>query len=442
MQTTPDSTILVIVGITGDLSRRKLLPAISKIARAGELPSNFKIIGISRQKIQPKDALTQDVDSLKDFICMHKMDLSDTKDYSDLKNLLATTEQNLGGNAQKLFYLSIPPHAARPVIKSLGKAGFGKDKTVKLLLEKPFGTDEQSAIQTIQDIRKYFNEQQIYRIDHYLAKEAVQNLTVFRSGNSLFKRTWNKNYIKSIQIISSETIGIEGRSSFYEQTGALRDVVQSHLVQLAALALMDLPKDNDWSKIPKLRLRALKNLKPPQNIAQQVIRGQYKSYRHEVDNPQTTVETFASVTLFSDDKKWQGVPITLTTGKSLNQKTIEIRINYKQQNQQEANRLVLRIQPQEAIEFDIWVKQPGYGKSLKQVPFDFTYSNHFNDLPEAYEQVFVDAIRGDRNLFTTSDEVLASWRILDPIQHAWSMQNYDLIFYKNGSDPKDIAPNI
>lgn len=439
MQPISNSTILVIVGISGDLSRRKLLPAISKIAASGILPPNFKIIGISRQQLKIGDVLTDSNSNLHEYLSLHQIDLSQFDDYAKLKQLIAKIESDFACETQKLFYLSIPPQAAQPVIKLLGKAGFGKDINVKLLLEKPFGVDEQSATDMVQQIHAHFSEQQVYRIDHYLAKEAVQNMVIFRSGNSLFRRTWNKNYIQSIQIITTETIGIEGRVSFYEQTGALRDIVQSHLMQLAALALMELPKNNDWAKIPAMRLQALQKLQPPQDIAKQAVRGQYKTYRQEVSNTTSTVETFTSITLYSNDKRWQNVPITLTAGKALNTKTTEIRINYKQQTSHEANCLVLRIQPHEAVEFDLWAKQPGYGRDLKRVPLEFNYSNHFTNLPEAYEQVFVDAMRSDHSLFATSDEVLASWRLIDPIQHAWSMHNYDLIIYKNGSSAQEIT---
>lgn len=432
-------TILVIVGISGDLSKRKLLPAIRQIARAGALPEHFRIVGVTRQNLH-KDAVLPAGDKkfLRSVVSIRQMDLTDPKAYKGLYDDLKTVEKEFGVPAQKLFYLSVPPQASQQVIRLLGEAGFGELGGTKLLLEKPFGSDTASAENLIEHIKEHFSENQVYRIDHFLAKEMAQNIVVFRAGNSLFKRTWNKDFIESIDIIASESIDIEGRASFYEQTGALRDLVQSHLLQLAALTLMRLPEWGDWEKIPERRLEALKAIEQPQDIEKQVLRGQYVGYREAVNNPKSSVETFVNLTLRSKDPRWEGVPITLTTGKALAYKTTEIRIRYRQEDAAEANELILRIQPNEGMSIQLWAKRPGYERELQQVQHDFSYRYHFKGLAEAYERIFIDAMRGDRALFATSEEVLASWRILEPIQHHWDMTDKDLVLYKPGSTLEEL----
>jgi glucose-6-phosphate 1-dehydrogenase len=325
---------------------------------------------------------------------------------------------------------------SQPLVELLGESGLAGVPDTKLLLEKPFGTDLESAQELIDGIKQHFSEEQVYRIDHYLAKETTQNVVVFRSSNALFKRSWNNNFIERIEITAAEKISVEGRAGFYEQTGALRDFIQSHLLQLAALTLMELPKNGAWDTIPKKRLQALRQLNMPTNV----VRGQYDGYRAEVESPKSLVETFVSLTFTSRDPRWWGVPITLTTGKALHEKVTEIRIIFKQEDTHEANQLVMRIQPNEGVEVYLWAKRPGYEQDLQQVTLDFSYSQHFAgaNLPDAYERVFVDAMRSNRSLFTTSEEVLETWRVLDQVQHNWEMHTDDLIAYKPGSTPEEI----
>lgn len=430
-------TILVIVGITGDLAQRKLLPAIESIAAAGMLPEQFAVIGVSRRESDAQAVLGDDekFPYLARHLTMHRMNLEAADDYHGLADYLRTIEAGFGHPAQRLFYLSVPPQVSRPIINFLGEAGLSNGPQAKLLLEKPFGTDLSSAEELIAATHRHFDEDRVYRIDHYLAKEMAQNILVFRAGNSLFKRTWNKDFIEKIEIIASETISIEGRAIFYEQTGALRDLVQSHLLQLAALTLMDLPKPDAWQQVPRLRLQALEQLMPPtEHFERDVRRGQYEGYRQEVANPHSMVETFVALTLFSRAPQWAGVPITLVTGKALDRKATEIRIHYRREDAHESNQLTLRIQPQEGIEVCLWTKRPGYERQLEQVPLDLSFAEHYDSLPEAYEQVLVDAMRGDHSLFTSSDEVLAAWHILAPIQESWSKPDAELIVYPLGSN--------
>lgn len=409
-------TTLVIVGITGDLSQRMLLPAIENIARAEMIPDHFKIIGISRKDVDASEVVDESLTFVRDHTQMVRMDLDNLDDYRKLSELLDQIDAN-HENAQRLYYLSVPPAVSTPIITHLGESGLANKAGTKLLLEKPFGTDLTSAKDLVTHIEQYFDESQLYRIDHFMAKEMAQNIVVFRSGNALFKRTWNKDFIKSIHIIASETLDIEGRVTMYEQTGALRDLIQSHLMQLAALTLMDLPEIGRWQEIPEKRLAALSSLQP----AKTFHRAQYEGYRDEVENPDSTTETYASVTFESDDPTWSGVPITLTTGKAMKEKYTEIRIHYTQENdEREANELTIRINPDEGISFCIWTKKPGYDHQPELTPMKFTYAEHFESLPDAYEKVFVDAINSDHSLFTTSQEVLESWRVLQPVLDEWS----------------------
>jgi len=272
----------------------------------------------------------------------------------------------------------------------------------------------------------------------------AQNITVFLGGNVLFRNVWSKDFINRIDIIASEKIDIEGRVNFYEQSGALRDLVQSHLLQLAALVLMKPCTDLfDFSEVPARRLAALKQLELAGLPAEAALRAQYNGYRQEVNNPKSMTETFVELKLASTDTRWEGVPVRLITGKALDKKFTEIRVHFKKTKASESNRLTLRIQPDEGIELELWVKKPGYDQDLVQLPLDFNYEKYFGtDLPDAYEQVIVDAIRGSQNLFAGSQEVLASWALLDPVLKDWSMDNDELKLYKKGVNYKDVINQV
>jgi glucose-6-phosphate 1-dehydrogenase len=442
MTTLTAPTILVIVGITGDLARRKLLPAVEAIARAGVLPSHFAIVGITRQKnikIEDLSANMKDVSFLRRHLELFAMDSSGAQEYGRLGAHLLKIEKRFGAPAQRLFYLSVPPRASQPIIEMLGTSGLANVPGAKLLLEKPFGIDLASATHLVEKISAHFAPEQVYRIDHYLAKEMAQNLIVFREYNSLFRRTWNKDFIERIEILASEEIGIEGRVDFYEQTGALRDIVQSHLLQLAALTLMA-PETESHEDVPLRRLKALRSLRIPSNksLRSYVQRGQYKGYREEVRNPGSKVETFVSMTLHSSDPRFDSIPITLVTGKKLDAKATEIRIFYKKDNDREANGLTLHLQPHEGVSMNVWSKRPGYEREIERRIFDFTYATPDEELPDAYEQVLFDTMRSDHALFLSSEEVLESWRIITPLQEAWGKSAADLRIYEGGSNPTDI----
>lgn len=437
-QNATQPTIVIIVGITGDLSRRYLLPSLEKIAHAGALPEKFRVLGVTRQDVSAEDVL-QSIQGptafLSDALDMCQVDLTKLEDYEKLKTYLLDIEKEFGSPAQRLYYLSIPPQASQPVVRLLGESGLNAVEGTKLLLEKPFGVDLDSADELLAYTEQYFSEEQIYRIDHYLAKEMAQNLLVFRDANPLLKHTWNKEFIERIDIVAHEAIDIEGRAGFYEQTGALRDVMQSHVLQLAALTLME-PSMVGASDIPMKRLAALRQLHIPADkpITDSVLRGQYDGYRQEVENDDSTVETYVRLDLASMDPRWEGVPIRLTTGKALSARKTAITVTYRSDSGLEPNQLVLQVQPDAGIEFRLWAKAPGYEQKLVQHPLKFTYEDHYEELPDAYEQVLLDAVNSNHTLFTSSDEVRESWRILEPAQQYWDMHDDDLRFYPKGSD--------
>ncbi len=429
--TTKKPTVLVIFGISGDLAQRKLLPALANMHAFGELPD--KIIGISRKPISSDALLQQQTPAVREtltkVITTFQMDLEEQSDYERLSRAV---HRHAPADSQILFYLSVPPQATLPIIASLGKAKLNQ-LNVKLLLEKPFGVDLPSAEETIAEITAYFNEDQIYRIDHYIAKEMTQNIIIFRNKNALFRSLWSKQFIESIEIVASETIGIEGRAGFYEQTGAMRDVLQGHLMQLLGLVLMQLPSNDD--DVPQQRLKALQQLVPipPDQLKSTVIRGQYDGYQQEVKNPGSQTETFVAVTLYSHDPTWSNVPLTLTTGKKMAQKTTEIRIHFKKAHQAEANLLTLRIQPNEGVHFELWAKKPGHSNQLQPVDLSFNYAAQSDQLAEAYERVLLDAMYSKKSLFTSSEEVLVSWRLLQPLLDHWAFYPDTIVTYPAGT---------
>lgn len=424
-------TKLLIFGITGDLSTRKLLPALKEIHAAGEF-NGLSIIGVSRREVDVEELLTSSLGSaeLADKVSIFSMDLANAADYDRLKEYVA-----LQDDEQLIAYLSVPPAAATDIVDFMGQAGLNTPN-VKILFEKPFGMDLQSAHDMIAHTSRYYSEAQLYRIDHYLAKEMAQNIVAFRGRNALFANIWNNNFIQAIEVVASEKIGIEGRAQFYEQTGALRDLVQGHLMQLLALTLMDIPHDFAWEELPALRLRALEQLRPVD--PSKAYRAQYEGYEDEAGNPGSLTETFVALELQSDQPRWLDVPIRLITGKALADKTTEVRIHLKKLHEAQSNTIVFRIQPNEGIDIELFTKQPGYDRDFETRHLELSFPED-TKLPDAYEQVIVDAIRGNKNLFTSGPEVIRSWEILAPLQYAWSMSHEQLPTYTVGTSLEDVA---
>jgi glucose-6-phosphate 1-dehydrogenase len=448
--------VLVIFGITGDLAQRKLLPALYQLAKAQELPEQLQIVGVSRRDVTKDDVFKQlstfvgeqDYDQdierhLREHTEMRQMDLLNRADYESLLVHLQQIEDTIGEDGSRLYYLSIPSQAFTPIIKLLGETGHnaplpgGKDAP-RLLIEKPFGYDLASARELIGVLEQHFGEGQVYRIDHYVAKETVQNILTFRFHNPLFESIWNNHHIDHIAVVAHEKLDIEGRANFYEQTGALRDLIQSHLLQLLAITTMARPVQLESTDIHEAKLKLLESVQPiaPNQVSQQALRGQYEGYREEVGNPDSLTETFARVKLWIDNEQWTGVPVTLESGKALSEKLTEISVCFRQPDdaQDEQNKLVFRIQPQEGITLHLQAKQPGIKNITDSVDMDFDYAKSFNQRPaEAYERVIVDAIRGDQTLFASSAEVIRSWEIVENVLEQWSHAADGLRSYAKGS---------
>jgi glucose-6-phosphate 1-dehydrogenase len=293
----------------------------------------------------------------------------------------------------------------------------------------------------VSTIAGHYDESQIYRVDHYLAKGMAKNISVFISSNAIFRNIWNHKFIEKIEIVASEKIGIEGRASFYEETGALRDFIQSHLLQLTALLLMEpCPDPLDFSDLPQRRLAALTAIgaMTQKECARSVRRAQYEGYRQEAGSPSSNTETFAAITLTSDAQRWQKVPITLVTGKKLDKRLSAIKVHFKRTSKSEANLLTLRIQPNGGIDLELWTRKPGFDYRLDKMNLSFVFQQFYRHLPEPYEQVLIDVFRDNRVQFPTSQEILAAWRILEPIQKYWRNQEKKIQTYKPGSSLEDV----
>jgi glucose-6-phosphate 1-dehydrogenase len=454
-----EPAIIVIFGITGDLSQRYLLPSLYRLIKAGALHEQTEIIGVSRRD-QTSEAILQQLENtlkqrgrdcdpaileaMGSRLSMSRMDLDDTAAYASLRAKLDGIEDAQGVCMHRLFYLSIPPQAYDPVIRLLGENGLNAgcrhgNADSRLLIEKPFGFDLRSAEKLIAETAKSFKEDQIFRIDHYMAKITVQNMLDFRARNPEFEAVWNRDYIESVEIITKEKIGIEGRAVFYEQSGALRDIIQSHHMQILGVTLMDQRTATNSQALHVAKQALLEKIEPvpPDKARQRAQRGQYKGYRQEVNNPASTTETYAAVTLFTNTPRWEGVPARLITGKNLDERLTEIRINFKKGNDKDYAQLRFRAQPNEAIELEMTDGQ------IRQLPLDYSLQTDTTKShpPEAYEKVIVDAIHGDHTLFSTAEEVLDSWRILQPVLNVWSAQNDDLIIYEPGSQEPEL-PSI
>jgi len=381
----------------------------------------MQIIGVSRSDV---DITTFVSPELQSVTTVYSMDLAKNDDYDGLRKYVA-----LASDEQLLVYLSVPPRASTQIVDFLGEAGLNSPQ-VKVLFEKPFGVDLPSAREMIARTARYYDESQIYRIDHYLAKEMAQNIVAMRGGNALLTNIWNNRSIEKIEIVATETIGIEGRGQFYEQTGALRDVVQGHLIQLLALVLMDIPAAFDWERVPTLRAQALAAVKPAEYAKSR--RAQYEGYAEEAGNLGSMIETYVSVQLRSEAPQWQGVPIVLVTGKAMQVKTTEIRVYLRRDHDAQSNCIVFHIQPDEGVEIELYVKKPGYDREFERQRLDYAYPPDVA-LPDAYEQVLADAIRSRRSLFASGEEVLRSWEILQPILDGWAMESGEVSIYTKNS---------
>ncbi|HJM04444.1 MAG TPA: hypothetical protein QF549_02300 [Candidatus Saccharimonadaceae bacterium] len=390
-------TKLIIFGITGDLSRRKLLPALSDIVKSGQCQP-LSIIGVSRRDVDVADVLGEHAETLASITRMAQVDVAKLEDYHQLRD-----QVSLQQDEQAVIYLSVPPGAAADVADFLGEAGLN-GPNVKLLFEKPFGYDAQSAHDFIQRTRRYFDDGQLYRIDHYMAKEVAMALLELRSDAASHHHQWSSASVERVKVLASETLGVEDRAQFYEQTGALRDVVQGHLLQLLSLVLMEPVATDELSLLPAKRLAALASLHPVDPSTS--VRAQYADYDEEVGNPGSQTETFVSLDLASTDARWKNVPIRLTTGKRLSEKKTAVTIEYTD--------------------------------GTKDVFIEGEVKSSLDQLRDAYERVLVEAINGNKHIFTTSPEIIRAWEILADVQQSWAMNNQPLLQYEPGTRAGDV----
>ena len=452
-----EPAIFIIFGVTGNLAQRRLLPALYHLIKDNLLHADTEIIGVSRRDISTADLINEvelcvlEADQTCDPVTLaafkkrlrtFRLDPVNSADYDRLHHELDQIEAAHHTCMNRIFYLSIPPQVYEPVIDNLGARHLnegcmhGKGQT-RLLVEKPFGYDLTSARELIDHTKQYFSEEQVYRIDHYLAKETAQNILVFRERNPIFADQWNNQYVRAINLCFHEQIGIAGRGEFYDNVGALRDVVQNHLMQLLALTTMELPTSLHTSDaMHRAKQQLLASVKTVDVNKAPIVRGQYRGYSEEVGNVGSTTETYVKLQLGIDNKRWRGVPITISAGKSLKAKQVAVTVEFGQHGAATANTLTFRIQPNEGIDIELAVKRPGFDNKIETVRMDFSYHGAFAEPehPDAYERVLVDAIKGDHTLFATSSEVLEAWRVLQPVLDAWGLDTTDIVVYEPNSD--------
>ena len=458
----PHNHLLIIFGASGDLTYRKLIPSLFDLYNQNLLPNNFGILGLGRTEMNDSDfklkmskaidkyastkvKSTESKEQFLNYLFYYAFNTKEQKEYADLKEKIFSLNQSLQTDNNYIFYLATPPSMYSIIPKYLALEGLNSedDGFKRLIVEKPFGFDLETAQQLNHDLRCEFHEDQIYRIDHYLGKETVQNLLVTRFSNGVFEPLWNRNYIHHIEITSTEDFGVGTRGGYYEGSGALRDMVQNHLLLLASLVAMEPPTLINADSIRNEIVKVLQSLRPiPEDKVEEfVIRGQYiaskikgeeiKGYREEEGvDPHSRTETFVAMKFFIDNWRWAGVPFYIRTGKYLPTKVTEIVIHFQStphhifsedkviRNQQ--NQLVIRIQPDEGLLLKFGMKVPGAGFNVQDVNMDFHYSN-LNDtyLPSAYERLLLDSMLGDATLYSRNDAVEAAWKFVTPIINAW-----------------------
>jgi glucose-6-phosphate 1-dehydrogenase len=458
---------IVIFGAHGDLSKRKLMPSLYRLAYERRLPSSFAIVGNSRTKLSDDafrqtmhDAVTQfledspfDEDLWNSFarnLYYVAGDLKDRELYAAIAAKLEALEQT-----NVLFYLSTQPSFYGPLVDCLGASGLARPPAGawrRIIIEKPFGHDLHSAVALNEEIHKVVPENAVYRIDHYLGKETVQNILAFRFGNGIFEPVWNRRYVNHIQITAAESIGVEGRGAYYQEAGALRDMIQNHLLQVTSTIAMEPPALFEPDAVRDERAKLLRSIHVmhPDEVASNAVAGQYRGFRQEPGvDAESQTDTFAAVTIFIENWRWAGVPFYIRTGKKLPKRTTDIAIQFNSAphamfnanhnsnpspGEAEPNLLIVRIQPEEGISLRFLSKQPGSGMRLRPVSMDFNYGSSFGERsPTAYETLLVDAMKGDATLYTRQDMVEASWRVVQPILDDWNARKFEFPNYDAGT---------
>lgn len=463
--------VLVVAGASGDLTARKLLPALERLARRRCLPHAFAVIGVARTEISDDGFRQLMTEAISDAgpawseIVKHSRyvsgDYSHPDTFDKLTQVLAEVENDVGSEGNRTFYLATIPAVFQEFADALGKAGLNHpanpNAAVRLVIEKPFGRDLKSARDLDADLHRTFDEEQIYRIDHYLGKETVQNVLALRFANAIFEPIWNRRYIDHVQITVAEALGVEKRGGFYETAGALRDIVQNHVMQVLSLTLMEPPGWIDANGIRDEKVKALRSvvIPTPDAVRRDVVRAQYDSgwsegsavpaYRQEQDvSPNSQTETYVAMKLEVDNWRWAGVPFYIRTGKRLPKRLTEVAFQFKavphlafsrsEAPDVQPNVLVLRIQPDEGVALRFAAKVPGQAFNIRDVLMDMSYGTAFlENPPDAYERLLLDAMVGDPTLFIRTDEVDQAWQIVDPILDAFERSEIPLAGYAAGT---------
>ncbi|HLO32506.1 MAG TPA: glucose-6-phosphate dehydrogenase [Anaerolineales bacterium] len=459
---------IVIFGASGDLTQRKLVPSLFNLYRKERMPKQFRIVGYGNTAFTDEQFRTHLQEGMKEFasfkyteeewsnfasnLAYQQGRYTDLADFKKLGNFLKSWESNSGN---RIYYMATPPGVFPNIVDLLGLTGQLAENGGwrRVVIEKPFGTDLESARSLNEQIHKALHEPQIYRIDHYLGKETVQNILVSRFANTIFEPLWNRNYIDHVEITVAEQVGVEHRARFYDQVGVLRDMFQNHLLQLTSLVAMEPPASFDATALRNEKVKVLSAIRPmrPEEVPLKTVRAQYKGYREEEGvDPQSTIPTFAAVRLQIDNWRWQGVPFYLRSGKCLKEKLSQIIIEFKEpphllfpgseNNHLTPNMLVLYLQPDEGMHLRFEAKVPDTGSKMRSVDMEFHYADSFGKtaIPEAYERLLLDVLTGDASLFTRADEVETAWGLIDPILQVWEAQKQPLAFYEPGSwGPKE-----
>jgi glucose-6-phosphate 1-dehydrogenase len=477
-------TTLVIFGATGDLAHRKLLPAVYNLAHEGQLPERFNLVGVSRREKAHEDFIGEMRESIeKHSRTSPKPELvdallgrakyvpgtfDDPSVYEELEKVLAAYDDEAGITFNRVFYLSTAPEFFPVIVRALGEHGLQgvEGAETRVVIEKPFGYDLATARELNHEVLSVFDEHQVFRIDHYLGKETVQNIMAFRFSNTMFEPVWNRNYIDHVQITAAEDLGIGSRAGYYDGAGALRDLVQNHMMELLANVCMEPPTSFHADQVRDEKVKVIEAIRPPsvEEVPAMAVRGQYAAGREageevrgylEEDGvpPDSKTETYAALRLEVSNWRWAGVPFYLRTGKRLARKVTEIAVQLKPVPHLafqaggslgvQPNQLVLTVQPDEGVSLSLGAKIPGARMRIRPVNMEFHYGTTFlSQSPEAYERLIMDAMRGDATLFTRNDEVDALWRVIDPILTAWEQDKGEVAQYPAGSDGPAEADDL